>query len=823
MKGTQCTEPCDRDEWGKNCQHTCHCVNDQPCDGTTGACLDGCAEWYAGDDCSYELPRLGSFTPDLQVIRQVVITVNFTHILLQREGIKYYIQYKYPDITEWYSHNVGETGLSEFTGNFNTTYVVKLVPYVTHLSLYGEPSQAVSVTTGCNGSFWGPPCQHQCRCANDSELCDLTTGKCTSGCKAMYVGLGCQIKKPSLRNSTIKITTEEDGLNLVIPTDDTLNLRYLIEYRVHSNQTNMRSWHNITIGSRIRKKRSNTNSNVLSFTPEGNHINCMYDIKITPMVDQPEYVGAGDPSDIMTFEVGCGKLSQITTFQDACSNWCRCSNDPTSFCLLTCDHCYVCDTEPALPSEEDVNMKLSDISSTSMKISVDSQNEQIFSYRLSHREMGNGSQAINTVLRNRTTVLVINNLVPHTDYLIAIYPQLVIDVETIDSYPLLANASTLSAPKTNKTVLIASVVAVTVCILIVIVCIVLFFVKKINPLKRLKAKYIDRSDQIAAPSAYANMPPSGTTITPKNPYVQQDNHPVLESNEYTAVSPQMRKSVNPIDVKHIKSYVHQLTQDGVGEEYNHLTDTVEGTYHAADMPRNKNKNRFKNNKAYDHSRVILKQIGRDLSSTYINANYMSGFQLEKEFIGCQAPLKNTVNDIWRMIWEQNVNTIVMLTRCTEDGRQKSFRYWPDKGATRYGQFKVEHLSSSNFSFYVERHFVLSENEISRHITQLQYTSWPDHDTPATSCEYLEFHTKVEMLKSKRTGPLVVHCSAGLGRTGTFIAIDYLKKQAKTDYIVDVPACVTSLREDRAKMVQTLEQYRYGHENDKIEILSSTGK
>ena len=812
MKGTACDEPCDPSEWGENCQQSCHCANSQSCSSSTGACLEGCAEWYAGADCSYELPRLGMFTPNLKVIRKVVITVNFTHMLLPREGIKYYIQQKRPGITEWYHYETGGTGYFEVLGKFNTRYMVQVVPFVSELNLYGEPSHAAIITMDCDGTFWGASCQHQCHCADDSEPCNRTTGECTSGCNVMFVGVECQIMKPSLRNATIEITTEGHSLNLFIPADHTLDLRYLIEYRVHNNQTNMRSWHNITIGSRRRTKRANTNSNVLSFTPEGNHINCLYDIKVTPLVVQPEYVGAGDPSDVMTFEVGCGEFSQITTIQDACSNWCRCSNDPTSFCLLTCDHCYVCDTEPALPSEEDVDFKLSDITSTSMKISVDGLNQQIVSYRLSHREVGNGSRATNTVLRNRTTVLVINNLAPHTDYLIAIFPQLIIDVETIDSYPLLANATTLSAPNTNKTVLIASVVAITVFIFIVIVCIVLFFVKKINPLKQLKTKYIDRSDQIATPSAYANTPPSGTTITPNNPYVQKDKHPVLESNEYTVVSPQMRKSVNPIDIKHIKSYVHQLTQDGVGEEYNQLTDSVEGTYHAADMPQNKNKNRFKNNKAYDHSRVILKQIGRDLSSTYINANYMSGFQLEKEFIGCQAPLKNTVIDMWRMIWEQEINTIVTLTRCTEDGRQKSFRYWPEKGATRYGQFKVEHLSSSNFSFYVERHFVLSENDISRHITHLQYTSWPDHDTPATSCEYLEFHTKVEMLKSKRTGPLLVHCSAGLGRTGTFIAIDYLKKQARTDYIVDVPACVASLREDRANMVQTLEQYRYEHEN-----------
>ena len=809
MKGTHCAEPCDPSEWGENCQHSCYCVDDESCDSTTGACSEGCADLYAGANCSYELPRLGMFTPNLQVIRRVVIAVNFTHMLLPREGITYYIQYKHPGVTEWYSHYAGETGFSEFTGNFNTTYVFKLVPYVTDLNLYGEPSQAVIVTTGCNGYFWGTSCQHRCRCADDSELCDFTTGKCTSGCNAMYVGVGCQIKIPSLANATIEITTEDGRLNLVIPTDGTLNFRYLVEYRLHSNQSNMTSWHNITIGNSIRSKRAvNTDNDLLSFTPEGNHINCLYDMMITPLVDQLHNVYAGDPSDIITFEVRCDEFSQIITFQDACSNWCRCSNDPTSFCLLTCDHCYVCDTEPALPSEEDVDLKLSDITSTSLKISVDSLNQQIVSYRLSHRELLQGSPVSNTILKNRTSAVLIDSLSPHTKYQITIFPQLVIDKETIDSYPLLVNATTLSLPNTNNTVLIACVVSFSMLLLIIATVFVSFYIKKKRLCFQTRQKSNSAHDVQADDTSYVNTLTNTTRIIGEAKESQRNSQLSVESHEYTVILPHNRKSVNPVDIKYLKIYLTNLTQESVVKEYNCLSDITDGTYHVADMPKNITKHRFKNNKAYDHSRVILKQIGEDITSTYINGNYINGFQLEKEYIGCQSPKKNTVIDMWRMIWEQDVNTIVMLTRCTEDGKQKSFRYWPEKGATRYGQFTVEHLSSSNFSFYVERHFVLSENEQFRHVTQLQYTSWQEDDTPATSCEYLEFHTKVEMLKSKRTGPLVVHCSAGLGRTGTFIAIDYLKKQARTDYIVDVPACVMSLREARAGMVQNLEQYRY---------------
>ena len=204
-------------------------MDDEPCDSTTGVCLNGCADWYAGDDCSYELPRLGMFTPNLQVIRKLVITVNFTHMLLPREGIQYHIQYKPLGTTDWYGYFAGETDTTEFASNYNTRYVVQVVPFDTRLNIYGEPSQEAVITTGCHEKFWGTSCQHQCHCVDDSESCDSTTGKCTSGCNAIYVGVGCQIEKPSLRNATIEITTVGNSLSLAIPADDTLNIQYLVE------------------------------------------------------------------------------------------------------------------------------------------------------------------------------------------------------------------------------------------------------------------------------------------------------------------------------------------------------------------------------------------------------------------------------------------------------------------------------------------------------------------------------------------------------------------------------------------------------------------
>ncbi|KAK2177861.1 hypothetical protein NP493_575g01068 [Ridgeia piscesae] len=167
--------------------------------------------------------------------------------------------------------------------------------------------------------------------------------------------------------------------------------------------------------------------------------------------------------------------------------------------------------------------------------------------------------------------------------------------------------------------------------------------------------------------------------------------------------------------------------------------------------------------------------------------------------------------MWTMIWQEKTNTIVMLANLYELGKEKCNQYWPDQGKPMtYGHFLAESIKEEQFADYVIREFSLKNQSVKkmRKIRQLHFTAWPDKGTPDYAYPLLAFHRKVHSFDSERRGPLLVHCSAGIGRTGTFIAIDILTQQAAAEGKVDVFQCVNLLRSQRMDMVQTLDQYVY---------------
>ncbi|KAI0216616.1 Receptor-type tyrosine-protein phosphatase T, partial [Lamellibrachia satsuma] len=181
------------------------------------------------------------------------------------------------------------------------------------------------------------------------------------------------------------------------------------------------------------------------------------------------------------------------------------------------------------------------------------------------------------------------------------------------------------------------------------------------------------------------------------------------------------------------------------------------------------------------------------------------------YIASQGPRDWNIEDMFSMIWQEKSNTIVMLADLVEMGKEKCSRYWPEKGNPQtWGIFVVEGISEEKFADYVIRKFTLKneKSKMMRRMRQLHFTGWPDKGTPEYAYPLLAFHRKVHGFDSEKRGPFVVHCSAGVGRTGTFIAIDILIEQAKAEGKVDVFQCVNLLRTQRMNMVQTLEQYIY---------------
>uniref|UniRef100_A0A8C8GBU4 Receptor-type tyrosine-protein phosphatase kappa n=1 Tax=Oncorhynchus tshawytscha TaxID=74940 RepID=A0A8C8GBU4_ONCTS len=252
------------------------------------------------------------------------------------------------------------------------------------------------------------------------------------------------------------------------------------------------------------------------------------------------------------------------------------------------------------------------------------------------------------------------------------------------------------------------------------------------------------------------------------------------------------------------------TSDSYGfkEEYESFFEGQSASWDVAKKDTNRTKNRYGNIIAYDHSRVILQPMEDDPSSDYINANYIDVSGAASSI----GPVHETVYDFWRMVWQEQSACIVMVTNLVEVGRVKCYKYWPDD-AEVYGDFKVTFVEVEPLAEYVVRTFTLERrgfNEL-REVKQFHFTGWPDHGVPYHATGLLSFIRRVKISNPPSAGPIVVHCSAGAGRTGCYIVIDIMLDMAEREGVVDIYNCVKALRSRRINMVQTEEQYIFIHD------------
>ncbi|KAF5403142.1 hypothetical protein PHET_03583 [Paragonimus heterotremus] len=334
------------------------------------------------------------------------------------------------------------------------------------------------------------------------------------------------------------------------------------------------------------------------------------------------------------------------------------------------------------------------------------------------------------------------------------------------------------------------------------------------------------------------------------------------------------------------------------------------TWEHSNRAANRQKNRYANVIAYDHSRVVLQCTSpNDPDSDYINANYLDGYRKQNAYIATQGPLSHTINDFWRMVWEQRSAMIVSMTRLEERARVKCEQYWPGNGNSTvvvaapgggggmlgsavsgavspdqhrftsskvqeskfwlkdnsasalpptisfrtngfglsdystdestvfvntqslpeenawnvtgsdilgeavYGDITVGLLDIMELAYYTIRTFVLHKTGSAerREVRQLQFTAWPDHGVPNHPAPLLMFLRRVRAECPPDVGPIIVHCSAGVGRTGAFILLDILLEQMRREKAVDVFTTVSRLRAQRNFMVQTEDQYAFVYE------------
>jgi len=228
---------------------------------------------------------------------------------------------------------------------------------------------------------------------------------------------------------------------------------------------------------------------------------------------------------------------------------------------------------------------------------------------------------------------------------------------------------------------------------------------------------------------------------------------------------------------------------------------------------NKKKNRYPDKLPYDHNRVLLNALVNGSNSDYINAStVMDHDPRNPAYIITQGPLAHTVADFWQMVWEQGSVVIVMLSRLSENGYQLAHRYWPEEGSEQYHIFEV-HLVSEHVwcDDYLVRSLYLKNSQTgeTRTVTQFHFLSWPDGNIPTSTRAILEFRRKVNKSYRGRSCPMIVHCSDGVGRSGTYVLIDMvLNRMTKGSKEIDIAATLEHIRDQRSGMVQTRSQFEF---------------
>ncbi|XP_071153899.1 receptor-type tyrosine-protein phosphatase epsilon-like [Mytilus edulis] len=280
-----------------------------------------------------------------------------------------------------------------------------------------------------------------------------------------------------------------------------------------------------------------------------------------------------------------------------------------------------------------------------------------------------------------------------------------------------------------------------------------------------------------------------------------------EGNVYNNIPYEQTSTQYKISIANLKKVINKKRKEHCFKnEYELLPKGLVHAHAEGSKEENKVKNRFLTTWPYDHSRVVLTG---DTKHDYINASYIDSYNKEKAYIASQGPKKNTLRDFWQMIWQEKVCKIVMVTKLEENRRKKCEQYWPTivNKAIVIDNYRLIMTEEKYHTVYVYRLIIVKNktNRQERKLHHFHFTEWPDHGVP-DSIKLVNFYRKVKSKKCDEFGPMVVHCSAGVGRTGTFIAVDAIYEHSRATGFIDIVEYVQMMRKDRMNMIQTHEQY-----------------
>lgn len=381
------------------------------------------------------------------------------------------------------------------------------------------------------------------------------------------------------------------------------------------------------------------------------------------------------------------------------------------------------------------------------------------------------------------TSYIITDLTPRTSYTVCVQAMDANDTELGYSADVTATTSTPDSPPTNYWIVAVSVAAVV----ILVAAGVGIYVFR-DKLRRLKPRIRDSSSR----GSRSRHGPSNSPF------------------------PEVNAAAGEVRTTDLRRYIKRLeedTQRHLEEEYELVRQqSAQHPAQAAAEDINKPKNRFRNILPFDHSRVALPLLEGDPSSDYINANYITDARGRQLFVACQGPTASTVGDFWRLVWHVGATVVVMLTNLREKGKEQCTLYWPTSEEPRIttGGVTVSRRGEAGSDDLRVRKFVLHKGKEQRLIRQYHNTSWPDFGVPRHEHHLLDLVSEVRDATPRDGSPVVVHCRAGVGRTGTFIGLWNLMDIVDTrqPQSINVQQTVLVMRECRPQMVQTPEQYLY---------------